>query len=244
VNEEAIEIQTLDGTVDGFLYRAAEGASAPGVLQLTDIGGIRASNRESAKRLAAAGYTVLLPNVFYRTAKPPVFDRAAPGDVQKQRMAELTGPLTPDAVELDASAYVGFLNQSAGARPGPMGVVGYCFSGGVALRIAAAQPETIAAAASFHGGGLYTDSPTSPHRVLSRVRAQLYFGHAFGDRSMPAEAIAKLEAALAAWGGAFESETYEGASHGWTTTDSPVYHEAQAERAFGKLLELFAALLR
>jgi len=110
--------------------------------------------------------------------------------------------------------------------------------------VAAAQPDKVAAAASFHGGGLYTDSPTSPHLLLPRIRARLYFGHAVKDNSMPEEAIRKFETALAAWGGQYQSETYEGAYHSWTALDSPVYNQPQAERAFGKLTELLAATLR
>lgn len=240
MQETAVEIPTPDGTADGFLYEAADGIARPGVLQLTDIGGVRESNRAAARRLAAEGYTVLLPNVFYRNARPPVFDRSAPDDVKRQRMAELTGPLKPDAINRDAMAYVRFLAGQGSVRLGPMGVIGYCFTGGMAVRIAAAQPGRIAAAASFHGGGLYTENPASPHRVLSMVKARLYFGHAENDASMPAEVIGKLEAALATWGGAFESETYTGARHGWTATDSPVYHPELAEKAFRKLTELLA----
>lgn len=125
-----------------------------------------------------------------------------------------------------------------------MGVVGYCFSGGMALRTAAARPEKIAAAASFHGGRLYTDSMSSPHLALPRVKARLYFGHAVDDRTMPAEAIAKLDQALQEWGGNYESEVYEGAYHSWTVPDSPVYNQPQAERAYGKLKELLASTLK
>jgi carboxymethylenebutenolidase len=125
-----------------------------------------------------------------------------------------------------------------------MGVVGFCFAGGVALRIAAARPDRIAAAASFHGGGLATDAPTSPHLLLPRIQARLYFGHATQDRGMPAAAIEKLDRALDAWGGRYESKVYEGAFHGWTVPDSPVYNQPQAERAFQKLTELFAETLR
>ncbi len=147
-------------------------------------------------------------------------------------------------MERDASAYVDFLARQDGVRPGPLAVVGYCFTGAMALRTAAVRPEQIAAAASFHGGGLYTDAATSPHLVLPRVKAQLYFGHAIQDRGMPEEAIAKLDQALVAWGGRFESEVYPGAYHSWTTLDSPVYNQAQAERAFTKLTELLAQTLR
>jgi carboxymethylenebutenolidase len=147
-------------------------------------------------------------------------------------------------MERDASAYVDFLAGQDGVRPGPLAVVGYCFTGAMALRTAAARPEKIAAAASFHGGGLYKDAATSPHLVLPRVKAKLYFGHAVQDRGMPEEAIAKLDQALMAWGGKYESEVYQGAYHSWTTLDSPVYNQAQAERAFTKLTELLGQTLK
>ncbi|MGC2302726.1 dienelactone hydrolase family protein [Candidatus Binatus sp.] len=243
--EEAIEIRTSDGTADGILFRA-EGERRPGVIHLTDIGGIRPSHREMAKRLAEKGYTVLMPNVFYRTTKPPVIDiKIGMGDPKTmQRFSELRAPLTPEAVERDATAYVNFLAAHAATSAGSIGVVGYCFTGAFAMRTAAAMPGKVAAMASFHGGGLYTDEPTSPHLVLPRIKAQLYFGHATNDRSMPQEAIEKFDRALAAWGGKYESEVYEGAFHGWTTSDAPVYNEPQAERAFTKLTELFAGTLK
>jgi len=112
------------------------------------------------------------------------------------------------------------------------------------MRTAAAEPDKVAAVASFHGGGLYTDAPTSPHLVLPRIKARLYFGHATNDRSMPQEAIEKFDRALDAWGGKYQSEVYEGAFHGWTVPDAPIYNQAQAERAFEKLTELFANTLK
>jgi carboxymethylenebutenolidase len=243
--DEAIEIRTSDGTADGILFRA-EGERRPGVIYLTDIGGIRPSHRAMAKRLAEKGYTVLMPNVFYRTTKPPVMDvKIGMGDPRTmQRFGELRAPLTPDAVERDATAYVNFLTSHKAANGGPIGVVGYCFTGAFAMRTAAAMPTKVAAMASFHGGGLYTEEPTSPHLVLPRIKARLYFGHATNDRSMPQEVIEKFDRALAAWGGKYESEVYEGAFHGWTTSDAPVYNQPQAERAFEKLTELFAGALK
>lgn len=240
--EQEIEIQTPDGGATGYLYRAEHGVPRPGVLHLTDIGGVRAAQRAMARRLAEQGYVVLLPNVFYRTGRPPVFDFPVnmAEERTKKRFAELTGPLTPEAIERDAAAYVDFLAASEFVRAGGMGAVGYCFSGAVAMRTAAARPGRIVAAASFHGGRLFTDATTSPHLLLPRIQARLYFGHAVNDGSMPGEAIRGFEAALAAWGGKYESETYEGAHHGWTTLDSPVYNQPQAERAFGKLSKLLA----
>jgi len=244
--EAEIEIRMSDGTADGVLYRAEDGRRQPGVIHLTDIGGIRPSHRDMARRLAALGYTVLMPNVFYLTGRPPVLDLpAGAGDEQRtKRIAELRAPLTPDAMERDVSAYVDFLAADRSVGEGAMGVVGYCFAGAMAVRTVAARPGRVAAAASFHGGGLFTDTPASPHLVLPRISARLYFGHAVQDRSMPEEAINKLDRALEAWGGRYESEIYQGAYHGWTVPDSPVYNRPQAERAFQKLTELFASTLR
>lgn len=243
--EKEIVIPTPEGSPEGVLYSAEDGRRLPGVLFLTDIGGIRPAQRQMAGRLAEAGYTVLMPNVFYRTGRPPLFDfeRKAGEARTMKRFAELSGPLTPEACERDVAAYVDFLAVREAVREGPLGVVGYCFSGALALRAAAARPGKIAAAASFHGGRLYTDAPSSPHLLLPRLRARLYFGHAVEDRSMPQEAIDHLNQTLAAWGGRYESEVYAGAHHGWTVPDSPVYNAAQAARAFAKLIELFAATL-
>jgi carboxymethylenebutenolidase len=248
--EEDVEIRSADGTAGGVLYRAQDpgdgGRRAPGVIFLTDLGGIRPSQRGMAGRLAAAGYTVLMPNIFYRLGEPPMID-LSPGFQDEgvtRRFTELKASLPLEAVERDASAYVDFLAAQDSVGTGGMGVVGFCFGGGMALRFAAARPDRIAAAASFHGGGLVTDEPTSPYLLLPRLQARLYFGHATQDRGMPAAAIEKLDRALAAWGGRYESEIYEGALHGWTVPDSPVYDASQAERAFQKLTELFAETLR
>ena len=244
--EEELVVRTADGNASAVLFRPDDAQRRPGVLHLPDIGGVRAAHRDMARRLAGEGYVVLLPNVFYRTGEPPFFDfKPRAGDERTmKRVAEIGAPLTPEAVARDAGAYVDFLASRPFVADGPMGVVGYCFTGKVALSVAAVRPERIAAAASFHGGGLCTDAPTSPHLVLPGVRARLYFGHAVEDRSMPAAAIAALDQALRAWGGRFESEVYAGAYHSWTVPDSPVYNAAQAERAFAKLTALFAETLR
>ncbi len=241
MKEREVDISMRAGSSEAFLYCPEGDGRWPGILYLTDIGGIRAANREAAGRLANEGYAVLMPNVFYRTGRTPLEPplRSLSGEAAKQRLAELSQPLTPEAMEKDAAAYIRFLASQDCVRPGAMGVVGYCFTGKMALHTAAALPDKIAAAASFHGGGLFTDAPTSPHLTLPRIKARLYFGHATNDRSMPEEAIAKLDQALKAWGGNYESEVYKDAFHSWTSADSPVYNAPQAERAFQKLTELF-----
>jgi carboxymethylenebutenolidase len=244
--EEEIEIRTHDGTVDAALYRHEDGSRRPGVIHLTDIVGIRTSHRQMARRLAEEGYVVLMPNVFYRAGRPPMidFDWRADKERAKRRFAELMDPLTPDAMERDAGDYVDFLVAQEAVREEPMGVVGYCFTGAMAVRTAAVRPDKIVAAASFHGGRLYTDTLASPHLALPRVKARLYFGHAVEDRGMPAEAIEKLDRALEDWGGEYESEVYDGAYHSWTVPDSPVYNQPQAERAYNKLTDLLASTLK
>jgi len=240
-----IEIVTVDGKADGVLFEAEEKRPLPGVIFLTDIGGIRPSQHEMAQRLAEEGYTVLMPNIFYRTSRAPLFELPVQFGAERtnQRIKELSASLTPEAFEKDATAYVDFMGLQPVVGAGPMGVVGYCFSGALALRMAAMEPARIGAAASFHGGRLVTDDASSPHLLLERIHGRLYFGHAEEDRSMPKEAIAKLNAALEAWGGRYESEVYQGAHHGWTVPDLPSYNSEEAQRAFEKLKELFARTL-
>jgi carboxymethylenebutenolidase len=245
VIEQPLEISTHDGIADGYFYHQPETGPRPGIIYLTDIGGIRDATRAMARRLAESGYSVLLPNAFYRTAKPPLFDYVPNFREERtlKRFAELAKPLTPEAVVRDAAAYVAALRGREEVARGPLAAVGFCFTGAVALRMAAAQPDDIAAVASFHGGGLYTDAPTSPHLVLPNVRARLYFAHADNDGSMNEQAIAKLDHALEAWGGTYESELYPGAAHGWTVPGGAVYHHEQAERAFEKLTALLGETL-
>jgi len=244
-HDERVEMASPDGVIDGIICAPDGAARRPAVLVLTDIGGLRPSQIDRGRRLAAEGYVVCLPNVCYRTRRPPLFDfpRDMKDERTRQRFAELTAPLTPEAVARDAQVYVDWLSARPDVAPEAMAVVGHCFSSSIALRIAAARPDRIAAVASFHGGGLATEAVTSPHLLLPKVRARLYFGHAVNDGSMPADAIARLDRALEAWGGRYESEMYEGAFHGWTASDNPAFNAEQAERAFEKLTGLLAATL-
>lgn len=247
MTEQELQIPMPGGVADAVFFSPSPSTPLPGVLFLPDIGGIREALRSMARHLSTEGYAVLLVNPFYRTSRPPVFDfpRKAGEPRTVQRMAELTTPLTPEAQQQDSAAYIDFLTAQTAVRSGPIGVVGHCFTGALALRVAATCPNQVAAAASFHGGGLYKASdPASPHLVLPQVRARLYFGHAINDKSMDAEAIERLGQALEEWGGTYENEIYEGASHGWTVPDNPAFNPKQADRAFRKLTELFAAKLR
>lgn len=245
--EQDLQLTMPDGIADAVLFSPDPATPLPGVLHLPDIGSVREAHRQMARRLAAEGYAVLLPNPFYRSGRPPVFSfpRKMGEPRTMQRFAELVGPMTVNAQQQDVTAYIEHLAAQSVVRAGAVGVVGYCFCGALALRMAAAWPSKVVAAASFHGGGLYkADDPTSPHLVLPEVMARLYFGHATGDASMTANDIAHFEQALAKGRGTYESEIYEGTSHGWTVPDNPVFNRVQADRAFGKLTNLFAQTLQ
>jgi carboxymethylenebutenolidase len=240
--ETKLEIPTI--ATETYLYRPDDVGEFPGIVFLTDIWGIRPANIGMAKRLADKGFAVLLPNVLHRYSRitPDGFEPADEKEVPKT-LQMLFAALTPANMESDGKAYVDFLQAQKGVKPGKIGIVGHCFTGQMALRTAAAVPDRIAAAASFHGGFLVTDKPDSPHRLLPRIKARLYFGHAVEDSSATPEQVAILEQALRDWRGAFQSETYEGARHGWTVPGRNVYNELQAERAFEKEVELFEATL-
>jgi carboxymethylenebutenolidase len=248
MSEQKIDVKAADGTAEAYLYTPSSGAGPwPGVVFLTDIMGIRKANLGMAQRVAKHGYTVLVPNIFYRVTKLPVVDFELKfGDERTmKRMGELRAGLSNAQMGPDGAAYVDALLAQKSVKGLKVGVVGYCFTGAMALRTAAEMPDKVAAAASFHGGGLYTDAPDSPHLLLPKIKARLYFGHAIEDRSMPAPAIAKLESALAEWPGEGESETYTGALHGWTVPGHVgAYNEPQAERHYIKLFEAFDAELK
>jgi carboxymethylenebutenolidase len=241
--EEKLEI-SLDGAqVEALLLRPDE-AEYPGVVFYTDVWGIRPANIGQARRLAEKGFAVLMPNAFWRWSRnrPDGFE-VENHDEKMKRLGELFAALTSADQEKDGGAYVDFLLKQPGVKQGKVGAVGYCYTGQMALRTAAARPDKVAAAASFHGGFLVTDKPDSPHKILPRIKARLYFGHAVEDSSATPEQVATLEQALRDWHGAFQSEVYQGAKHGWTVPGRDVYNELQAERAFEKEVELFETSL-
>src|SRR5215210_3976968 len=214
--EENLEIRAADGVAEALVVRPESNEPLPAVINLTDGLGFRPAFAEQSRRIAERGYVVLTPNIFYRVSKVPVFsfEPDFADERTRERFAELRGPMTTVAMERDGSAYVDFLASQDFVAGGPMGVVGFCFAGKFALLAAAARPDRIAAAASFHGGGLFTDTMDSPHLVIPRVKARLYFAHASHDQGMPMEAIEKFEWALRSRGGEYESEVYD-ATHGW-----------------------------
>lgn len=240
--EKKVEIPGIGA--EALFFRPDDIADFPGVVFLTDIWGIRPANIGVAKRLAERGFAVLMPNVFHRYSRiiPDGFEHGGAEEITRAMYA-LFEALTAEDMVTDGKAYVDFLLAQNGVQKDRAGVVGYCFTGQMAVRTAAAVPDKVAAAASVHGGFLVTDKPDSPHRILGPIKARLYFGHAVEDLTATPEQVKTLEASLRDWHGAFESEFYEGALHGWTVPGRDIYNELQAERAFEKMVELFKTTL-
>ena len=240
VRGSIVEVHTPDGAADAYLTRPDDDERRPGVLLIMDAYGLRPRIEEMADRIAEPGYAVLAPNVFYRAGRAPVLpfpdmtSEEARGDFFKE-VRPLMEQLTPEHVAADGGAY---LDELAGVAAEPVAITGYCMGVRVGLRIAAAHPERVAALAGFHGGGLVTDDPQSPHRSAGALRAEVYLGHADQDPSNSAEQIAELDAALEAAGVPHRSEVYPGARHGYTMADTPVYDEQATERHFEALFDL------
>jgi len=251
--ETEVTIKTPDGTCDAAFIHPSTG-SHPGVLIWTDAFGLRPAMRDIGKRIAAEGYSVLVPNPFYRVAKAPVFNSASSFNFQDQaEMAKLT-PLmgsvnAPGAAEKDAAAYVAFLDaQSQVSKAKKIGTQGYCMGGALVVKTAAALPDRIGAGASFHGGGLVTDKADSPHLLAPKIKARMYFGVASNDDQRQPDAKDKLREAFAAAKVPAEIEVYP-ARHGWCVPDmpvnsgTPIYSMPEAERAWSKLVALYKMAL-
>ena len=242
VTEAEIDVTTPDGACDSYFVHPSSGAH-PGVLIWPDAFGLRPAKREMAKRLAESGYSVLVVNPYYRSQRAPVVDTTDFAAVRETLMP-LMGGLDTDTNVRDARAFVSFLDsQSSVDSNRKMGTMGYCMGGPMTMRTAAALPDRIGAGASFHGGGLVTDQPNSPHLLVPQMTAHYLFAIAENDDENQPEAKDVLRDTFEAAGLPAEIEVYEGALHGWCPPDTQVYHEAQAERAWDRLLALFERAL-
>jgi carboxymethylenebutenolidase len=251
VVETNVEIKTPDGTCDAAFIHPKSG-SHPGVLIWPDAFGLRPSMRDMAKRIAAEGYSVLVPNPFYRISKAPYTD-ASKIDFATER-AKIT-PLmasvnAPGNAEKDAVAYIGFLDaQKEVNKSKKIGTQGYCMGGPLVVRTAATLPNRIGAGGSFHGGNLVNDTPNSPHLLAPKIKAQMYFGIAANDDKNQPDAKDKLKEAFAAAKLQAEIEVYSMSQHGWCVPDMPagngppIYNKPDAERAWGKLVALYKKAL-
>ncbi len=238
VAEADIDVTTPDGVADCFFVHPSSGAH-PGVLIWPDAFGLRPAKKQMARRLAESGYSVLVVNQYYRTQRAPVVNTTNFAEV-RDILGPLMASLNADTQTRDARAFASFLDtQPAVDRNRKMGTMGYCMGGPFTMRTAAAVPDRVGAAASFHGGGLVTDQADSPHLLVPKMKAQYLFAIAANDDENQPEAKNVLRDACAQAGLQAEVEVYAGAMHGWCPPDSTVYHEAQAERAWSRLLVLF-----
>jgi carboxymethylenebutenolidase len=243
---KTIDIKTPDGACDTYVSHPDGGGPFPAVLFFMDGIGIRPVLRHMADRIAAEGYYVLLPNMFYRRGRAPVFDVATILKPENRpALTELVLSLTPALVVRDAGIFLDVLAERKEIRAGSkVGLTGYCMGGGMVVRTAAQYPDRVAAGASFHGGRLVTENADSPHRLVGKIRCRLYFGHADQDQAMTAEQIDRLDQALKAAGTVFEAELYTGALHGFTMSDLPVYNQKACDKHWLRLLNLFKETLR
>jgi carboxymethylenebutenolidase len=242
VVEADVNVPMANGISDSALFYPEGKGKWPAVLVWTDILGLRPVFRELGHRLAAQGYVVLVPNPFYRNAKAPVvgdsFDFSKPED--RAKVMPLAAALTADASFSDAKSYVAFLDsQPQTDKKKKMGVQGYCMGGPLTFRTAAAAAGRIGASATFHGGGLVTDKPDSPHLLIPKMKAEVLCAVADNDDKREPAAKETLKAAFAAAHLTATVEVYDGCNHGWTVRGSQVYNEAGAERAWAKLLALY-----
>jgi carboxymethylenebutenolidase len=241
VVESEVTIATPDGSADCYFVHPATG-TAPGVVVWPDIFGLRPAFRQMGKRLAESGYSVLVVNPFYRTKKAPTADAGAATPIQQ--VMPLAQSLSEATNMSDAKAFIGWLDkQPSVAKNRKMGTQGYCMGGPMALRTSAAVPDRVGAVASFHGGGLVKDGENSPHLQAARTKAQFLIAIAANDDARAPKEKDVLKETFAKANLPAEIEVYTDAAHGWCPPDSRVYNEAQAEKAWSRLLALYGKAL-
>ncbi len=243
LRERIVRITTEDGIADAFFIHPAKGAW-PGIIMWPDIAGLRDAKKIMARRLAASGYAVLVVNQYYRSAPAPVMESFAEfmEPDGRERVMGYRELLTPDAVTRDAKAYVAFLDsQDAVDKARGIGSNGYCMGGPFTVRTAAAVPDRVGAAASFHGGGLVTDADDSPHRLLAGTKASYLIAVARNDDERAPADKEEFRKAAAAAGRPAEIGVYN-ADHGWCVPDSPVWDPSEADRAWQRMLALYESL--
>lgn len=244
----ALSIQTNDGVMDAHLFTPANaGAPLPAVVLFTDIGGLRPCYHDKAQTVADAGYAVLMPNIYYRDVNGPAVPEGQSfrDDDVRPTLFEYAGRLTPKAQAQDFQALLATIDAEDECANGPVGVVGYCMTGGFALRMAAYHPQRVAAAAGFHSAKLAAEGDdNSPLHIVDRIAGRVFLGHADGDELMPPEQIARLDQAMAEAGVDFTTELFKGAGHGYTAADAPVYDAAADQRHYKRLFTLLEETLQ
>jgi carboxymethylenebutenolidase len=239
VREQDVTIKTPDGNCDAYFVHVASG-TAPGVLIWPDIFGLRPAFRQMGKRLAESGYSVLVVNPFYRTQKAPTAAKGAGTPIPE--LLPLAKTLSPTTHMTDAKAFTAWLDSQASvAKNRKIGTQGYCMGGPIAFRTVAANPDRVGAAASFHGGGLVTKDPDSPHLLVTKTKAALLVAIAANDDKRTPDEKNVLKETFSKSGNAAEVEVYSG-DHGWCPPDSMVYKMDDAEKAWSRLLALYSKL--
>jgi len=241
VTESEVTVTTPDGAADCYFAHPATG-TAPGVLVWPDIFGLRPAFRQMGKRLAESGYSVLVVNPFYRVKKAPTAESG--GATPLQQVMPLARGLNETTHMTDAKAFIEWLDgQASVAKNRKMGTQGYCMGGPIAFRTAAAVPDRVGAVASFHGGGLVTDQPNSPHLQAAKTKAQFLIAIAANDDSKAPNDKTALKETFDKANLSAEIEVYTGSAHGWCPPDSTVYNEPLAEKAWTRLLALYGKAL-
>ncbi len=241
-----LTVQTTDGVCPLFLHTPVGEGPWPAILLYMDGPGIRPAMHEIAARLAAAGYAVALPDLFYRAGPyGPIDPKVVWSDpaLKAEHRVRFMETATPAAAMADTGAILDFLADRPEVAPGPLGVVGYCMGGRLALIAAGTYPDRVAVAASYHGGGLANDSSTSPHLLAPRMRARVYVAGAIEDANFTEEMKDRLERALADAGVDHLIETYP-AHHGWVPRDMPAHDAGEAEHHWRTLVPLFDGVLK
>jgi len=245
VMEMDVNITTPDGTADCYFVHPTTGTHAA-VIIWPDILGLRPAFRAMGKRLAQSGYSVLVVNPFYRSAKSPVVGEGASfaDPAIAAIVRPMAGQLNATTHVTDARAFVAWVDQQSSVDTGrKIGTMGYCMGGPIVMRTAATLPDRIGAGGSFHGGGLNTTNPDSPHLGIPNMQASMLIAVAANDDERDPESKNVLRSAFDAAGVTAEIEVYEGAMHGWCVPDSAVYNEPQAEKAWGRMLAIFETAL-
>jgi carboxymethylenebutenolidase len=251
VTETTVEVKTADGVCDAAFIHPTKKGSHPGVLIWTDAFGLRPAMRDIGKRIAAEGYSVLVPNPYYRAGKAETIDLDTAkfsfqnADDMARLRKFMAGLNEPGAAERDATAFIAYLDaQKQVNKNKKIGTQGYCMGGPLVFKTCAAVPNRVGAGASFHGGGLVTDQPNSPHLLIPKMKARLYVGIASNDDQRQPDAKDKLKEAFEAAKVTAQVEVYQGV-HGWCVPDmparegAPIYNKPDAEKAWTKLVALY-----
>lgn len=247
MSEDKVSIKTRDGNCNAWVVKPANARAdkLPAVIFYMDAFGIRPAMHQMAKHIADQGYVVLLPDLFYRVGPYETLD---PKEVFKGDFRAIVGPRMASTNNIkaaeDSAAFLAYLDTRSDVAVKKVGTVGFCMGGGMAIATAGFYPDRVAAAASFHGGGLMTDQPTSPHHFVSKIKGEVYVAGADQDQNYPLEMAKNFEAELTKAGVKHRCEIYAGKHHGWMKPDMPVFDAEGAERGWKELFALYARTLR